>query len=140
MNSLPQPPPREWHLTETYKGLLTLAVEGLKLLALVNGAAAVAVLTYLGSLVSHVSPGAAHPPNMIPAVACYCWGVFASTMALVLAYCTQLILYNEELARHEGGPFQSRHQRGIYLAVTLAISAALSFGAGSLLAAFALSR
>jgi hypothetical protein len=86
VNSLPQPPPQEWHLTETYRGLITLAIEGLKLLALVNGAAAVAVLTYLGNLVSHVSPGAVHPPNMIPAVAFYCFGVLASTIALVLAY------------------------------------------------------
>jgi hypothetical protein len=134
------PPLREWHLTETYKGLITLAVEALKLLALVNGAAAVAVLTYLGSLVSHVRHGAVlHPPNMIPAVGCYCAGVLASTFALVVAYCTQLILYGEELARHEGRPFRSRHGRGISVAVGLALSAAVLFGAGSLLAAFALS-
>jgi hypothetical protein len=40
-----QSPASEWHLTETYKGLITLSVEALKMLALANGGAAVGVLT-----------------------------------------------------------------------------------------------
>jgi hypothetical protein len=75
---LSQPPPddQQWrvaHLTETYKGLVTLAVEALKMLILINGGAAVAVLTYLGNLVSHLPPGG-HAPNVIHAVLWYCMG------------------------------------------------------------------
>ena len=56
----------EWHLTETYKTLITLTVEALKMLALVNGGAAVAVLTYLGNLSARSQSGAKrnlHPSN-----------------------------------------------------------------------------
>jgi hypothetical protein len=61
--TVPPSPASEWHLSETYKGLLTLAVECLKMLALVNGGAAVAVLTYLGNLTQR--PGSvAYSPDI----------------------------------------------------------------------------
>jgi hypothetical protein len=44
------PRPPDWHLTETYKSLITLTVEALKMLALINGGAAIAILTYVGNL------------------------------------------------------------------------------------------
>jgi hypothetical protein len=33
----------EWHIKETYKGLITISIEALKALALINGGAAVAL-------------------------------------------------------------------------------------------------
>jgi hypothetical protein len=45
----------EWHMTETFKGLITLSVELAKMLALVNGGAAVALLAYLGNFAAHAS-------------------------------------------------------------------------------------
>jgi hypothetical protein len=66
-----QPQPTQttpWHLQETYKSLITISVECLKMLAIVNGGAAVAVLTYLGNLASHAPSG--QPTNHItPALA-----------------------------------------------------------------------
>ena len=46
----------DWHLQETFKALITIAVEALKLLALANGGAAVGILTYLSNLASHGTP------------------------------------------------------------------------------------
>jgi len=39
---------RSFHPEETYKSLITISVELLKALALINGGAAVAILAYLG--------------------------------------------------------------------------------------------
>ena len=64
-----QPPTTQttpWHLQETYKSLITISVECLKMLAIVNGGAAVAVLTYLGNLASHTPSG--QPTNPSPHV------------------------------------------------------------------------
>jgi hypothetical protein len=41
--------PWQWHIEETFKGLVTLAVEALKILALVNGGAAVALISFCGN-------------------------------------------------------------------------------------------
>jgi hypothetical protein len=131
------PPESPWHLTETYKALITLAVEALKMLALVNGGAAVAVLTYLGNLVSH-SPLGAATPDMTPALRWYCGGLFATTLAFVAAYVTQLTLYNEETRRRTGAIIRQYHTYGIWIGVTLAIIAAVAFGKGCLDAAQAL--
>jgi hypothetical protein len=38
------------HALETYKSLIQISVEGMKLLALLNGGAAVALLAYLGNV------------------------------------------------------------------------------------------
>jgi hypothetical protein len=46
-------------------------IEAIKMLALVNGAAAVAILAYLGNIAGHAS--AAHQPNMVrPLVMVFC--------------------------------------------------------------------
>jgi hypothetical protein len=49
------PPKGRWdfHLEETYKGLIPLSIEAIKMLALVNGGAAVAILAYLGNIAGH---------------------------------------------------------------------------------------
>jgi hypothetical protein len=67
------------------------------MLALVNGGAAVAVLTYLGNLASR-SPVPAHVPAIKPALLSYCAGLVATVLAFLAAYCTQLALYNEEIS------------------------------------------
>jgi len=43
------------HAIETYKSLVQISVEGIKLLALLNGDAAVALLAYLGNLAGKTS-------------------------------------------------------------------------------------
>jgi hypothetical protein len=141
--TIPPPPPStlppEWHLTETYKGLITLSIEALKLLALVNGGAAVAVLTYLGNLASH-SPAPASLPAIKPALLWYCGGLLATVLAFIVAYLTQLRLYNEEIDLRGGARVRRRHSIGIGLGCGLAVLAAVAFGFGCWSAARALTR
>jgi hypothetical protein len=131
------PPTSEWHLTETYKGLITLCVEALKMLALVNGGAAVAVLTYLGNLASR-SPAPAHVPTIKPALLWYCGGLVATVVAFIVAYLSQLALYNEEISIRGGAQIQRRHGIGTALGSGLALLAAIAFGLGCWRAASAL--
>jgi hypothetical protein len=113
-------------LTETYKGLVILAIEALKMLTLVNGAAAIAVLTYVGNLASR----GGHPPNVIHAVLWYSGGVFATSLAFVVAYVAQLFLYNEELRRRRGDQVPQYHAGLVWLAIALTIFAAAAFFMG----------
>jgi hypothetical protein len=133
----PQPSSAEWHLTETYKGLITLSIEALKMLALVNGGAAVAVLTYLGNLASH-SPAPTHLPDIKPALLWYCMGLVGTVVAFIAAYLTQLRLYVEEVARGGGTQARRLHGTGIGFSCVLALSAAVAFGLGCWNAAEAL--
>jgi hypothetical protein len=132
------PPESSWHLSETYKALITLAVEALKILALVNGGAAVAVLTYLGNLVSHVPIGTP-TPDMTPALRWYCGGLFVTILAFVVAYVAQLVLYQEELRRVAGRSIPQYHAYLVGTGVVLALLAAIAFAVGCFDAAKALS-
>lgn len=127
----------EWHLAETYKALITISVEALKLLALANGGAAVAVLTYLGNLAG--KPGA-HLPDLKPTLLWYSGGLFATIFAFVIAYVSQLRLFVEERARHSGKPFRVLHWIGVLTGVLLALIASVAFGLGSWAAADALTQ
>src|SRR5262249_22798745 len=135
-----QPPTTQttpWHLQETYKSLITISVECLKILAIVNGGAAGAVLTYIGNLASHAASG--QPTNHItPALLSYCGGLLATILAFVLGYVVQLQLYNEEIAIAQGHAARRKHQWVLWTAIALALSAAVAFGAGCWLAANAL--
>jgi hypothetical protein len=87
---------RRWdfHPEETYKSLITISVEALKMVALINGGAAVALLAYLGNLTSH--SGGRRPPNMTWALMCFAIGLFFTVLAFISSYFTQLRLYNED--------------------------------------------
>ncbi len=136
----PTPPnPPSWHLPETYKGLITLSVEALKMLMLINGGAAIAVLTYLGNLVARAPAG--HAPKMIrSALLWYCSGLLATVVAMIFAYVTQLLLYNEELRRQSGQQTRQWHAAGIWLSILLALYAASAFSLGTVSASRALTR
>jgi len=124
----PHLPPNNWHLQETYKSLITISVECLKMLVVVNGGAAVAVLTYLGNLVGRSSPQ--HPIHITPAILCYCGGLLAAVLALMFSYLVQLRLYNEESAVQWNVPVRRRHGRLLWMSIALAIIAAAAFGMG----------
>jgi len=122
------PSDSSWHLTETYKGMITLSVEALKMLALVNGGAAIAVLTYLGNIVAR-APNAVRP-NISPALFCYCFGLSLTVLAFVFAYVAQLILYNEERKRVGGAEVPEGHVWLLWFCIALAIGATAAFGVG----------
>jgi hypothetical protein len=125
--------PWEWHIQETYKGLITLSVELLKISALVNGGAVIAILTFCGNLASKGQSSLLG--NFKPAILWYCAGLGATMITFNLAYWTQLRLYNEERNRHEGRPFKVVHPIFIGVGIFLVLFAAFAFGMGSWTAA-----
>jgi cobalamin synthase len=130
------PGPNEWHRSETYKGLITLAVELLKMLALVNGGAAVAILTFCGNLASHGL--SSQLASFKPALIWYCLGLAATVLTFLVVYHTQLQLYAEESERASMKPRASkprRHQIGIWIGTLLILFSIGSFVRGSWLAA-----
>jgi hypothetical protein len=99
------------------------------MLALVNGGAAVAVLTYLGNLVVR-SPPTAHLPNLKPALLWYCGGLLLTVFAFILAYLTQLRLFREANTARGGQQLWPLHGLGIAAGCCLALFAAVAFGLG----------
>jgi uncharacterized membrane protein YidH (DUF202 family) len=120
--------PWQWHIQETFKGLIALSIEALKALLLINGGAAVAILAYLGSLASH-SPSV-HLPSMKSALLCFAVGVLAAAVAFIVAYFTQLRLYSEERARHSRQSFRTRHPIWLTIGTLLVIASASAFAFG----------
>ncbi len=81
------------HAVETFKSLILVSLQGLKLLALFNGAAAVALLAYLGNVAGKGMP----VPNMRLPMVCYVVGLIACGLAFFFGYLTQFRLYNESM-------------------------------------------
>jgi hypothetical protein len=131
------PRPPDWHLTETYKSLITLTVEALKMLALINGGAAIAILTYVGNLALH-QPTTGHLPDIKFSLWWYSGGVAAATFAFICSYVTQLRLFIEERDRRGGQPRHTLHWIGPTFGVLLALGSLAAFVIGSLSAATAI--
>ena len=115
------------HQIETFKSLIQISVEGLKLLALLNGGAVVALLAYLGNLAG--KPVSA--PDIRIAMGCFLAGLVLCGLAFAASYLTQLGLYNESLGAIPYG----RHGRWLWLAMALGLLSLSAFAARSYLAA-----
>lgn len=126
--SLSQMAIEEEHAVETFKSIITVSLEGLKLLALFNGGAAVALLAYLGNVASKNVP----PPDMRIPMLCYVAGLSACGLAFLFSYFTQLMLYNESIGLIPSG----RHERVRRFAIGFTILSLVAFATGSCLAAW----
>jgi hypothetical protein len=131
-----EPKAWDWHITETFKGLITLSIELVKMLALVNGGALVALLAYLGNVAAH--PIGGHLPHLRHALGYFCNGLFATVVAVIVAYLTQLRLYHEERKRHLNENFKVLHPGILAVGILLAGYAAFAFLKGCLVAASAI--
>ena len=116
------------HPVETFKSVITISLESMKLLALFNGGAAVALLAYLGNIASKNVP----TPDMRIPMLCYVAGLSACGLAFMLSYFTQLLLYNESIGNREQGP----HERARWFAIGFAVLSLAAFATGSCLAAW----
>ncbi len=121
--------------TETYKSLVTISVEALKTLVLVNGGAAVAVLTYLGNLAAKTNTPSGLP-SVRGALLAYCGGLALALVAFVLSYLTQLRLLNEHFHPEK----KQRHGYLLWAGITVAVLSASAFFVGCLFAAAALTN
>jgi hypothetical protein len=110
---------------ETFRSLVTLAVEGFKFCALANGGAAVAILAYLGDIAGKSGP----LPDMTCAMASFLLGLVFCGCAMIFAYLTQLNRLNL-LADGKG----TRGDWRLAVALLFISLSVLCFGIGSLLA------
>ena len=84
------------HITETYKGLITLGVETLKIIFVLNAGALVACLTFLRNQAGQL---AKKPPLPIPEMLrSYLLGLTLTALAFILAYLMQLSFLYEQIA------------------------------------------
>ena len=112
------------HWLETYKSLITLAVESFKFAALANGGAAVALLAYLGNAAA--KSGSAM--DMRCPMGWFLTGLAACGASMVFAYLTQLKLLGE--IGRTGRPTLS-HGWILWLAILLFVCSLVTFGVGS---------
>jgi hypothetical protein len=84
---------------ETFKSLTLISLEGLKLIALINGGAAVALLAYLGNV---AETNTTRPDLFLPMLG-YAVGLFFCGLAFTSSYLTQLRLYQESMGHPAKG-------------------------------------
>jgi len=121
-----EPDAQSEHSIETYKSLIHLGTFGLKFVQLANGGGAIAILAYLGDVTSRGNPA----PDLTYPMASFVIGLVLGGVAIVTAYWTQLLLYNESLgARQRGG-----HVGLLYTSMGLLVLSLAAFAVGSLCA------
>ena len=124
----------EDHALETYKSMLSISVEGLKALLLINGGAVVAMLAYLGQS----SQGQAVALHAWPALAFFIAGIFSCVLAFVGAYITQFVLFNEAASRKSNE--RPPHMKALWVAVVFVALSLFCFAAGAFSSIRVLSR
>lgn len=124
----------EEHAIETYRSLISVSMEGLKTLLLINGGAVVAVLAYLGQ-----SPqGPRLAPHVWWPLGLFVAGVVCCTFAFLGSYATQFALYNETVrpASYKG----PRHETFLCITVALVVLSVACFAGGAFSSVWVLSR
>jgi len=117
------------HAVETYKSLIQIALEGFKLLALLNGGAAVALLAFLGNI---AGKGAAVPDMRLP-MGAFLFGLVCCGLCFISSYFTQFTLYNESMEFPSKG-FYTKHQFWLAVSIFLVLMSIGAFATGSYLA------
>ena len=116
------------HAIETYRSMITVGIEGLKALQLINGGAVVALLAYLGQ--------AQDRATLAPLFARPLWvllsGLTVGTLAFVGTYLTQLTLFNETQGR--SGVTGTSHGAWLIATICLSLISLACFATGAFLA------
>jgi len=118
-----------WHAQETYRSLMEYGRGMLRFVFLANGGAVLAVLTFLGHLLTKSAPA----PNLRSPLVCFLVGLLLGGLGTGTAYLTQLTLYNEYLGDVTGHGLQS-HTTWLYCTTALIALSLVAFGCGSLIA------
>jgi uncharacterized membrane protein YidH (DUF202 family) len=118
----------EDHALETYKSLMLYGSTGIKFVLGANGAAAIAVMTFLGHF---VAAGNAEVPDLRTSLALFVVGVFVGGLSVASAYFTQLSLYNESVTS-ESAKVKPGHVFWLRVSIGLLLIGMILFAAGSL--------
>ena len=119
----------DWHAAETYKSLIHFGSFGLRFVLIINGGAALALMTFLGNVVtkSGITLDFRWPMSLFLA------GIIVGGFALVAAYLTQLTLYNESTNKRD--PARTLNHRVLLtISVILTVIGMLCFLIGAFLA------
>ena len=119
---------RKEHAIETYKSLISIATESFKLLFILNGGAAIALLTFVGNARSKCM----WMPDMKLAIGFYLAGLVVSSSLLLVSYQTQLTLYGESMLGAEEGT----HIKPLKIGRVLFASSIACFAIGSIAAMY----
>ena len=112
------------HAQETYKSMHSISVEGMKALLLINGAAIVSLLTFLGN--AKVGKELAKCADL-PLTA-FVSGVVFSVFAFVFSYATQFALFNETVRPNSyHGP---KHMVFVVIALLFVVLGLVTFVVG----------
>lgn len=131
------------HTLETYRSLVTIAVQSLKVLQLLNGGAIVALLAYLGQ----ISNRAEFIPSVMWPSVLFVIGLVAAVGAHFGAYFTQLARFNKDIVYHNQKNahndtaigYEQREKCWLTATVVLGAGSLLLFAVGALIAVAALS-
>jgi hypothetical protein len=120
-------PSSEWHWEQGIK----YAVEGIRTALLLNGAAAIALLTFTANTHNISS-------RVICAIALFALGAMASALAFPAAYLAQLEYGNAELPNADKGRIWEKAQRWNWIAICILVVSIALFLVGAVLAALAI--
>lgn len=115
------------HKIETYKSMISISVEGFKILALLNGGAAAGLLAAFDKIRVAVDAQA-----LKRSIICFVIGLTCVGFAFTFSYLTQNTLFEELLARKP----QNSHTKLYRLALCFCLLSLGAFALGALIAAF----
>jgi hypothetical protein len=110
------------HALETFRSLITIALEALKILVLLNGGAVVALLAYLGQIHDRqdLAAAAGRP------IGWFIVGLICAAAAFVGSYLTQLALYGESVHK-----MPQRHQIVLWISIAVSVASLVCFSLGA---------
>ena len=135
---------RTAHYIETYKALFVLGPFAIKLISVLNGGAALALLTYATQVRESIGDGGGERTTLgilIPAFVLLVLGLVVTGVSAVVGYISQLELFQSSKFQ-TGTSLAVRSERRarilLWCSIGLAIAALLLFAVGSIYAAVAL--
>jgi hypothetical protein len=119
----------ETHKVETFKSVLTIGMEVLRALILINGGAAAGMVATLDKLRFAITPDA-----LQTAMLCFVIGLITAVLAGCAGYFTQYTMHEGNMGRTASPSYATLRKT----TVTLAFMSLAGFSAGALSAAFGL--
>lgn len=118
---------KDTHRDEAFKSLVPMSIEVLKICVFLNGGAAVAILAFLGNILSKPNP--ATGLNLGPSLRLFAGGAVLGSLAFAFAYLCQLALFNEDMGYGPSNPASPRgirflldHRGWLWLAIGCVLS------------------
>lgn len=119
-------PDDDWHAQETYRSMIEFGRGMLRFTFLVNGAAIISILTFLGDLYAK----GGEVPSMKGPLVFFLIGVLLAGAATFTTYIIQFMLYNETINNVDARGWSS-HVRWLYFTLSLIILSMLTFAVGA---------